>query len=279
MLQASRIHLAVVLFWFCAMGASAQKQAARFYLDENPQDELDHLPFNDYLQWFVNGVALLPGDSAKLIAVHWPRFDTVVVKDKDRPDRVILTRFQPDSGYFFFPYQCCDDLGFSGTVNYTPEQKKLLDSLSPLTYQLPFLYWKGIDDSIHINHLERGVVKFRVINARKTDTLIGTFGDEHITWTTGVFIRGDTFNTAGRPFHLLMGSGYCFDIRVGHSSVTTETDSLFEKGIIFIESPEKVTYIITKQYFRIEYRFLRPETLYITLDAKTGKVSMEVESN
>jgi hypothetical protein len=280
----STLFLRFALFLMCVNGlcyssvCNAQTATALFHLEGIPEDEMDRLPFNEFLQWFVNRTPVLPGDSAKKIPVHWPQFDTVVVKDKDRPDRIILTRFHPDSSYYLFPYLCCDDLGFYGRIIYTPEQQKLLDSLQPLTYQLAFLYWKHINDSILINHLERGVVKFKVINSKKNDSIAGFFGNEHATVNNGFILKGDTFNTAGRPLHFPMESGFCFDIRLGKVTRVTETDSLFFKGPVHFISPEEITYGIVKEYYRIEYRFLRPETLFITLDARTDRVTMEVRT-
>lgn len=269
------VWMLLLALFVSANKLEAQQATAYFHLDAMPVDEWDHLPFNDSLKWFVNSTPLFPGDSAKKIGVYWPGFDTVVVKDKDRPDRVILTRFSPDTNYYFSPYGCCHDLDFYGGTHFTSAQKYFIDSL----FSLPGPhFFKHELDSIHINHIERGIVKFKVVNRKKGDTLAGTFGYEHITLTTGIVIKGDTFNTSGRPLLFPLGSGYCFDIRMGKASNYTNVDFDFETGPVNFNTADKEIYALTKEYFRIEYRFLRPETLYITLDAKTGKVSMIVKS-
>lgn len=65
---------------------------------------------------------------------------------------------------------------------------------------------------------------------------------------------------------------------MGKASNYTNVDFDFETGPVNFNTADKEIYALTKEYFRIEYRFLRPETLYITLDAKTGKVTMIVKS-
>jgi hypothetical protein len=262
----------VLCFLFFGNQIAAQKHIAFICYDTTGNYEL---PFNDSLIWSVNGELIIPDTLHHPVTIHWPGFDTVRMKNGYQKERVIITRFSPDSSYYLIPYGCCNDIDISERTSLSAERQQLLDSLIESE---DYYMYKYVRDSIYMQVVEKGTVLYKVVSASSKDTLGGTLGHEHGEVTGGVLLKNNSTTTSGKPFKLTLNSGdYCMGIRVGKVKNYPADSTKIEGEYVFFESNgDNKYYFITEEYFAIEYRFLRPETLLITIDARTKKCSMKV---
>lgn len=244
-------------------------QYARFSLAGLEEEET----CNGIYTWTINGVQVPPGTQELSIRLHKTGFDTIVLyKGSPAGKRVILTRFSANHHYRLIPESCCHDADIHDTgaeEKYEPLWAALSSDDQSYDREMEI-----ISLLLKENH---GKVVFSVKNADKGAQYGVTFGAPHVNATGGRIWTGNKNTVLDTPF-LTESSGYFFQVTIGQFTARHIDEVEFGNAPLFFQDENtQQAWVLEKEYVTYEYRFFRQETLFVTCDGASGKISIRVK--
>ncbi|MBC7861572.1 MAG: hypothetical protein IAF38_01280 [Bacteroidia bacterium] len=267
--------LIIIFLCVCSFAhtQSQQKQTAHFRVAPN------HIRDDSCQQtwsWTINRKAVKPGKSGMLLAVCFPKPDTAVVINKlTKEKRIIISRFDPNHDYLLTGQGCDNAMEISDEA-----RNKKMNSVYDSIYKLPAkVQDKAYDraDSFFMSN-ETPKVIFKLLNASKSDSVGGTFGEIHIGYTSGRVLRNNLTDTISEPFYMAEWGSYCYQSIIGFVSRKGKmNDDPNKQGVYFTKKEfTGPTFFLTHELFSAYLRFFNKEKILITYDLKKKKTKVEI---
>ena len=210
-------------------------------------------------KWKINDTELNLIPKKFKIPIHKEDFDTIIFNKPNYKERIILTKFNAGHIYNIHYNYCCNDFDMTEKNDYYDSLAKIEDVM--MSYYI---------------HLKEPRVRFKLLNSKPNDTLVGTFGRFAIH-AGGIILKKNKVTNYISPFTTGY-STYAYEIAIVRASKQDEAEEIEDDKIYLLMRNSTQDYKIEKFFASIEYRFFGKEKLLVTYDYQTNKMKVEIEN-